>query len=994
MNSYMGPVSYVAHHDVHKPDSTTTPLRVVTNTSLKNINAGLSPNDCMQEGPNALSSLLEVLIGFRMCEVGLVYDMTKAYQSIQTGEIEKHVRRLVWRWGDVDGSWDILAYNVVTFGDQIAGLILELVKRLAAELGRSIDPEACHQIREKTYVDDGAGGGTRDQVERFRGKCIDGVYDGTLPRILSLVNLKLKVMVASGDTDEESLKLLGDKTLGHTWLPASDKFVFRIHVNLSSKKRGVRSGQDLTIEDIPRLPNLTFTRRSLLGFVMAQYDPMGLISPILVILKIQLRKLYGTDVNLNWDDPIPAKQKDEWIEIIEMLLSMGDIVLDRAVKPPGTMGLPEIIGFWDGSLIAYACAVYVRWRMVQKNVDGSDTFSVKLVCGKARVVPVKGITAPRSEVSGFLILTRLLKVVINSMDDKPEMVTLAGDSQCTISATEKTGGTLAPYFASRISEAMSNLEELSEYTVIQEIQHVPGGLNPADIPTRARTNPDEVRSGSIWQSGPSYLAEPKELWPFSREFLDVLPAQEMRAPKAWFNSVNVSSQSGMDYSKFVRIVEDIMLRSNSWSKTTHVTARIIKALFSRDRSAIEDDLDVVDIKVARLIQFAVAMPPTIEALNAGKLTSLRPFLRHGIVYTRGRLGGSMLSILGVHELPIIMRDTRLATLILTQAHYEDHRANPMDALARSRRYAWIIRGRFLAKQVCKSCVVCRRSRVKLAEQLMADIPAHQLRPCPPFTHVSLDFAGPFSARAMGNSRAKVKIWGLVLVCQNSRAVKMLATAGYSTDDFITAYRRFTANFGNPSLVITDAGTQLKKAGQVLEAGDPAGLDWRKISEGAAKNGTTWRCIEAGCQWRNGLAESAVKMLKSTLTFTLASQTTLNYAEMDTLFACVANVVNNRPIGVRSFADEDIVALTPNDLLLQRARSEVSDLDFVTSDNLTKRQEAMKEIEETWWCQWYSQVLPHLVPYRRWKVEFRALQEGDIVLVNYDKKLKKSEYKLA
>ena len=97
IDSYVGPVSYVAHHDVHKPDSTTTPLRVVTNTSLKNINAGLSPNDCMREGPNALSSLLEVLIGFRMCEVGLVYDMSKAYQAIKTGEVEKHVRRLVWR---------------------------------------------------------------------------------------------------------------------------------------------------------------------------------------------------------------------------------------------------------------------------------------------------------------------------------------------------------------------------------------------------------------------------------------------------------------------------------------------------------------------------------------------------------------------------------------------------------------------------------------------------------------------------------------------------------------------------------------------------------------------------------------------------------------------------------------------------------------------------------------------------------------------------------
>ena len=165
-------------------------------------------------------------------------------------------------------------YRVVTFGDQIAGLILELVKRLAAELGMSVDAKACHQIREKTYVDDGAGGGSRAQVERFRGECIDGVYNGTIPRILSLVGLNLKVMIASGDTDEESLKLLGDKTLGHIWVPPTDKFVFRVGVNLSRKKRGIRSGKDLTPEDIPRLNTLIFTRRSLLGFVMAQYDPM------------------------------------------------------------------------------------------------------------------------------------------------------------------------------------------------------------------------------------------------------------------------------------------------------------------------------------------------------------------------------------------------------------------------------------------------------------------------------------------------------------------------------------------------------------------------------------------------------------------------------------------------------------------------------------------------------------------------------------------------
>ena len=56
---------------------------------------------------------------------------------------------------------------MVTFGDQIAGLVLELVKKLAADLGTGIDSEASEQIRCRTYVDDGAGGGSRLQVERF-----------------------------------------------------------------------------------------------------------------------------------------------------------------------------------------------------------------------------------------------------------------------------------------------------------------------------------------------------------------------------------------------------------------------------------------------------------------------------------------------------------------------------------------------------------------------------------------------------------------------------------------------------------------------------------------------------------------------------------------------------------------------------------------------------------------------------------------------------------
>ena len=56
----------------------------------------------------------------------------------------------------------------------------------------------------------------------------------------------------------------------------------------------------------------------------------------------------------------------------------------------------------------------------------------------------------------------MLKVVIAAMDHKLSHVTTAVDSQCTIAAMDKSGSILAPYFASRVSEAANNLSDLAE----------------------------------------------------------------------------------------------------------------------------------------------------------------------------------------------------------------------------------------------------------------------------------------------------------------------------------------------------------------------------------------------------------------------------------------------------------------------------------------------------------------------------------------------------
>ena len=105
--------------------------------------------------------------------------------------------------------------------------------------------------------------------------------------------------------------------------------------------------------------------------------------------------------------------------------------------------------------------------------------------------------------------------------------------------------------------------ELSDETVVEPVQHVPGPLNPADIPTRACTTPDEVRESSIWQSGPSYLTLSRDHWPFNREFIDLLPENELRAPRAAFSAVMFSKLTNLCGSRLIKIIVDVMERSNS-----------------------------------------------------------------------------------------------------------------------------------------------------------------------------------------------------------------------------------------------------------------------------------------------------------------------------------------------------------------------------------------------------------------------------------------------
>ena len=61
-------------------------------------NRSTTQNDLLFKGPNTLNCLFKSLARFRGFEVALVGDISKAYNSIKTGEVEHYVRRYWFRF--------------------------------------------------------------------------------------------------------------------------------------------------------------------------------------------------------------------------------------------------------------------------------------------------------------------------------------------------------------------------------------------------------------------------------------------------------------------------------------------------------------------------------------------------------------------------------------------------------------------------------------------------------------------------------------------------------------------------------------------------------------------------------------------------------------------------------------------------------------------------------------------------------------------------------
>ncbi|XP_057308008.1 uncharacterized protein LOC130645900 [Hydractinia symbiolongicarpus] len=152
LNQYRGPIHYISHHAVLKPDSKSTPCRIVFNSSA-NFH-GHVLNEYYAKGPDMLNTLLGVLLRFRENRVALLGDISKMFHAIKIPIRDQMTHLFLWRDLQTDKEPNTYAMTAVNFGDKPSATMAMVALRKTAEKQRQNYPIACKAIIDNSYMDD------------------------------------------------------------------------------------------------------------------------------------------------------------------------------------------------------------------------------------------------------------------------------------------------------------------------------------------------------------------------------------------------------------------------------------------------------------------------------------------------------------------------------------------------------------------------------------------------------------------------------------------------------------------------------------------------------------------------------------------------------------------------------------------------------------------------------------------------------------------------
>lgn len=715
----------------------------------------------------------------------------------------------------------------------------------------------------------------------------------------------------------------------------------------------------------PLINNKAQTKRNVLCAIASLFDPLQFLAPFTVRAKVLMQEIWMAGVD--WDDELPENLKIKWEKWVSELPQLSNVAVPRCLRRAYPENI-ELHLFSDASNDAFASVAY----LVCRYQDSSP--SSRLIASKCRVSPVKAMTIPRLELMGAILSSRLAQNILKVISvDRTIFWT---DSENVWYWVRNQSREFKPFVANRIGE-------IQRTSSSEQWRHVPGTLNPADLPTRG-LSAMALAESEVWMEGPAFLKNDESTWPAAPPPRDSIKKNEDYERRTTSRTHVTNSHANMiiDPNRFSSLKR--LVHVTGWVQRFLTNCRLPMNLRRKDRILLPTEISKAEtfwIKQAQAQAQAQAFP---GGENEGSLTQLNPKSDGDrLLRMDGRLRFA-------DELPydtrhpiLLPKDHPVTKLVIADAHERlGHGAGVEQVLTELRSRFWIVKGRRMVRNVTEACAECRhRFTMKIGHQMMAPLPKSRLQSSlRAFEKVGVDYGGPFLTK-QGRGRTRAKRYLCLFTCLTTRAVHLEMSYSLDTDSFINAFTRMTSRRGTPTYVISDNGTNFVGAERELRELVKA-LDTDRITQETSKyHPIDWKFNPPCAPHFGGVFEALIKSAKKAIKAILGDADVTD-EELHTAICGVERLLNSRPITYVSSDPNDPSPLTPRHFLVGEIGGPFAPeaLDHEQTYNPRKRWHRVQQLLGQFWKRWRKEFLPNLNVRKKWFHPRHNLKEGDVVLI--------------
>lgn len=987
-------VHYLPGHPVFREESVSTKTRIVFNASCVSA-SGKSINQCLYQGPCLLPEIAHVIIRWRMMIIAFVLDITKMFLRIKLSK-DKDYLRFLWRFCKTDMAARIFRMIAVTFGVISSPFQANDVVKKHCDMLEDEFPMAVTEVRNQIYVDDLAGG---ENDENSAKKMIEEIWKFFLE-----ANMQPHKFASNNQKILESIpvefKGIEDivKVLGVLWNKKTDVLTFNIQ-----QKENLKCEQD--------------TKRSFLEYSASIYDPLGMLAPFTMKIKLLFQEVWLSEEKeksrskKGWDTKLPLEIQEKWNVLKDEIPKLNTVEIPRCFFTSNGKPLKiQLFAFGDASINAYATAIYIV------GIHENGTITSNLAFSKTRIAPLTMIkkmeerqSIVRLELLSALITARAVTYVQQAIEKK-QLVTdifCFTDSLINLCRIRKGPERYKMWVANRLSEIL-------QLTRQEQWTHCAGPQNPADLPSRG-LSVQELKQSKLWWNGPDFIKQDKSTWPTTAEIkLFDDPESKKKPTEENFDDMvaTIVTNLNTDESKSTNLdwnfIKTLILRYENWFKTLKLIAFILRLGLKAHKKFQKEEFRTDEKQKTESFLWSLTQrqhyPNEYQKLaSSQRIAEKSPLscynpefdVQENIIRSNTRLLFSNLPT-ETKKAIILPKNCPIVEKYIMELHNANYHAKTGYLHSVLKERFIIPQGRNQIKKAIRKCTKRKCVDPRPLVQQEAPLPSLRTDDPSPFKSVSVDLFGPMIVHHKCEFHEcphprEQSVHGALFTCFHSRAVHLEVVDSTGTESFINAFRSFTARRGIPTTMYSDNAKGFKAASKEVRALYRS-INWNKIKEDGTKKSIDWFFSTEKAPHQNGLCERLVRTVKTPLRIAIgAARLTKN--QLAITLTEIEAVVNNRPLCLTTNSPEDLIPITPMELVNGRKLDQLPDpnnrKNVTTFQHLWRKRQA---ILNQFWKRWHNDYLMSQNIRKIWKSPTSENLIDKLVLIREDN-LSRNEWKI-